>query len=269
MHPFPARRAKQFPVSDGAVSEEVIRRFCRNNHSLSLRSLGPSAALREVDKKSLFTRPIPFLPLSLCFSGHFSPGPIINERKHIINIASLSLCCRRRGMIPHPPLHLCQSLTGERAVGRTHVMSALTLQQPLSFSSEFLHNFFHLLLPMTGPNRRRKSTCTHTAIVMPSVLTHCFSLSVGFRVMAVPETGRSPLTRSLSFHWEFISALLLEASTSLPLLKRAWKQTPLGHICPAAPRSRDKSAVCLSLPPSNQTQTPVAVVARLAHKGRQ
>ena len=82
------------------------------------------------------------------------------------------------------------------------------------------------------------------------MLTHCFSLSVGFRVMAVPETGRSPLTRSLSFHWEFISALLLEASTSLPLLKRAWKQTLLGHICPAAPRSRDKSAVCLSLPPS-------------------
>lgn len=115
MHPFPARRAKQFPVSDGAVSEEVIRRFCRNNHSLSLRSLGPSTALREVDKKSLFTRPI---PLSPCFAGHFSPGPIINERKHIINIASLSLCRRRRGMIPHPPLHLCQSLTGERTEGR-------------------------------------------------------------------------------------------------------------------------------------------------------
>ena len=174
MHPFPARRAKQFPVSDGAVSEEVIRRFCRNNHSLSLRSLGPSAALREVDKKSLFTRPI---PLSPCFAGHFSPGPIINERKHIINSASLSLSlCRRRGMIPHPPLHLCQSLTGERTEGREDPCHVGIDSAALSFSSEFLHNFFHLLLPMTGPNRRRKSTCTHTAIVMPSVLTHCLSL---------------------------------------------------------------------------------------------
>ena len=126
--------------------------------------------------RSLCSR-APFLSLPLCFAGHFSPGPIINERKHIINIASLSLCCRRRGMIPHPPLHLCQSLTGERTEGREDPCHVGIDSAALSFSSEFLHNFFNLLLPMTGPNRRRKSTCTHTAIVMPSVLTHCFSPS--------------------------------------------------------------------------------------------
>ena len=167
MHPFPARRAKQFPVSDGAVSEEVIRRFCRNNHSLSLRSLGPSAALREVDKKSLFTRRAPFLSLSVS-PVIFHRGRLSMRENTSSTAPPLSLCRRRRGMIPHPPLHLCQSLTGERTEGREDPCHVGIDSAALSFSSEFLHNFFHLLLPMTGPNRRRKSTCTHTAIVIPS-----------------------------------------------------------------------------------------------------
>ena len=135
--------------------------------SQSSLSVGVSDPPPHLEKwtRSLCSR-APFPSLPLCFSGHFSPGPIINERKHIINIASLSLC-RRRGMIPHPPLHLCQSLTGERTEGREDPCHVGIDSAALSFSSEFLHNFLDLL-PMTGPNRRRKSTCTHTAIVIPS-----------------------------------------------------------------------------------------------------